>query len=157
MRCFKRPKQHLKQCGGPELDLRPSAGLFSFFKSMPVGGGGFPPPSPNSPILSCTLFFLFFYTFTSPDAKRDPEPPACPTKTIQQLRRKASIHALFSIGARSTRPCLSPPPIPSLHPPPLPKTSFSTASAAWLAVCHLRSPLPLFVYLFQKKKKPRSI
>lgn len=123
--------------------------VWFFFKSVPGGVSGagmeggvvfYPPPTLPYSVM-CTFFF---YKFISPDAKRDLEPPACPTKTIQQLRRKGSIHALFSIGARNTRPCLSTPPNP-----PFPKTSFSTARAGWqFAILG-----PPFVYLFQRRKR----
>lgn len=132
MRRFKRPKRHQKQCGRTELGLRPNSRNFFnvFCKSVTVGAGVVFHPPPTLPYCHVHFSFFLFYKFTSPDAKRDLEPPACPTKTIEQLRRKASIHALFSIGARNTRPCLSPLPSPHSTPSPIPKTSFSTASAA---------------------------
>lgn len=94
-------------------------------------------PSPNTPI-HCVDVHTFFFP---PDAKWDLEPPACPTKTIKQLRRKG--HSLAAIAMLASEPettqHTTPPPQKTLWAPLM------------LAVCQLRS------YLCICWGKPRSI
>lgn len=104
----------------------------------------------------CDVHPYFF--FFPPDAKRDLQPPACPTKTIKRLRRKGhSQVGSWEVGGEDRNVSIGARKVP--RSPPIPPSVPHTKTKKTLSAPPKAGALPSwlwFVYLSKQKKNPKT-